>query len=233
MTKRVLLALAVVLGALLVGAPTAAATTYAHPGMAHKHPDNIWGGYVATGTSYKTVTAAWVNPSVDCSAGGIGSWWVGFDGWNTNTVEQIGVDADCTSGSLSYNPWWEMYPRNSHYFADPTHVGDHMTATVTHNSGTSYTLTMSDTTTNWTKTVTASLSGALNDGAEVMVEPIGSATVPLLPNFHNIQFTGVAVDGKAMGGVSTIESTLGRGNTVLATTSALSGSSFSLAWLHN
>jgi hypothetical protein len=241
--NRVLPVLGAALAAALLTGATVAATPqgHAHPGRSHPgvipgkklHDDNIWGGYVATGTNYRTVSASWVNPKVDCSARGIASWWVGFDGWSTTTVEQIGVDADCSNGTLSYNPWWEMYPRDSQYFSEPTAVGDHMTATVTHNRGHSYTMTLADSTAGWTRSFTASLAGAGNDGAEAIVEPIGSATVPELPDFGSLSFTKVTVDHKPMGSVPTVESTIGRGSTVLATTAPLSGSTFRMTWLHN
>lgn len=196
--------------------------------------DSNWGGYVAGGTSYKTVTATWVNPKVDCSVKGIGSWWVGFDGYGTSTVEQIGVDADCTSGTLSYNPWWEMYPGDSHYF-NKAAAGDTMTATVVHNSGSSYTLKLSDSTQGWNKSFDASLDGAQNQGAEVIVEPVGSGggSVPDLPNFGTLTFTGATVDGKDLGSVSTSPLTLSRGGTTLAETGKLSGSSFPMTWKHS
>jgi hypothetical protein len=39
------------------------------------------------------------------------SFWVGFDGDTTATVEQTGSEADCSSGSPVYYGWYEMYPK--------------------------------------------------------------------------------------------------------------------------
>ena len=36
---------------------------------------------------------------------------MGLDGDGTNTVEQIGTDADCSSGKPVYYAWYEMYPK--------------------------------------------------------------------------------------------------------------------------
>ena len=38
------------------------------------------------------------------------SAWVGLDGFTSNTVEQDGIEADCSSGSASYFAWREAFP---------------------------------------------------------------------------------------------------------------------------
>jgi len=47
-----------------------------------------WVGYSATATSFSKVVGSYVQPSISCTTPL--SWdlfWVGFDGYNTNTVE--------------------------------------------------------------------------------------------------------------------------------------------------
>jgi hypothetical protein len=52
--------------------------------------------------SVTDVTGSWTVPAVDCTSpngtpNGYSSFWVGIDGYGSNTVEQIGTDSDCVS----------------------------------------------------------------------------------------------------------------------------------------
>jgi hypothetical protein len=78
----------------------------------------IWSGYVAATNpntpQSNTVTAvygSWVVPRVTAAAGSYGytSTWIGIDGWNTGTVEQLGTEQDIVNGQPVYKAWWEMY----------------------------------------------------------------------------------------------------------------------------
>lgn len=220
------------LAALLGAVPATATATPAHT-PAHlphlRHAGDYWGGYsIQHGGT--TVTASWVNPSVECSNRSVNSVWDGFDGAGiSDTVEQIGIDLDCSSGTIEYNPWYEMYPKDSIYFNEPTKAGDSMTATVVHNSGTKYTLTLADPTENWTKTFTSSLSGAQDATAEVIMERLTDT----IDNFGSVTFTNCTLDGSAFGNTSTDKYTLANNsNTVQVTTGALSGSQFNMTWKH-
>ena len=71
-----------------------------------------WAGYSATGGTFTSVSATWKQPAATCtSATAYSSFWVGLDGDGTNTVEQTGTDADCSSGKPVYYAWYEMYPK--------------------------------------------------------------------------------------------------------------------------
>jgi hypothetical protein len=222
------------LAALLGAVPATAAPASAHtPAPAHlphlRHAGDYWGGYsIQHGGT--TVTASWVNPTVKCSNGSVNSLWDGFDGAGiSDTVEQIGIDLDCSSGTIEYNPWYEMYPRDSVYFNEPTRAGDAMTATVAHNSGTKYTLTLADPTENWSKTFTSTLSGAQDATAEVIMERLTDT----IDNFGSMTFTNCTLDGSPFGNSSTDKYTLANNsNTVQVTTGALNGSQFSMTWKH-
>jgi hypothetical protein len=50
--------------------------------------------------------------------------WVGLDGWNSASVEQIGIDQNCNHGKLTFAPWVEMYPADSIYFSERVKPGD-------------------------------------------------------------------------------------------------------------
>src|SRR5439155_1503462 len=59
-----------------------------------------WAGNAASGTTFTDVKGTWTEPAVTCSKNQvqIASFWVGIDGFTSNTVEQIGADADCVHG---------------------------------------------------------------------------------------------------------------------------------------
>lgn len=74
-----------------------------------------WSGYAAYGTTFTNVKGSWTEPAASCEsvrANGytLAAFWVGLDGYESNTVEQIGTEADCTGTSAHYYAWYELYP---------------------------------------------------------------------------------------------------------------------------
>ncbi|MGO9079072.1 MAG: G1 family glutamic endopeptidase [Streptosporangiaceae bacterium] len=92
--------------------------TGAAPGGITQYTSGNWAGYAAlTGnstTSFKSVTAQFEVPAVNCSKTGSGYsfayHWVGLDGFSDSTVEQTGIADLCEAGSPVYDAWWETYP---------------------------------------------------------------------------------------------------------------------------
>ncbi|GAA1667776.1 G1 family glutamic endopeptidase [Fodinicola feengrottensis] len=238
--KTVIRRTAVVLLAVGIGlspnAVSAATPTHYH-GAAFVHgnngnvfkrsEDSAWGGY-AVSKGGQTIVASWVNPRVDCSGGGVNSAWDGFDGYGTQTVEQIGIDLDCSSGSAVYKPWYEMYPRDSVYFDQTTSEGDQMTATVTHDSGINYTLTLADSTQNWSRTFHDSLDGANDSTAEVIMERLSSN----VDNFGSMTFSGCQLDGQPFGNSAPDAITIASNGVDQATPGNIDGDHFDMTWDH-
>lgn len=96
-----------------------------------------WSGYAAiTGCSgspnptYGTVTAvsgSWTVPAVAANINGdtFSSTWVGIDGYNNSTVEQIGTEQDVINGSQSNYAWFDLYPAGTQEIEGfPVNVGD-------------------------------------------------------------------------------------------------------------
>ena len=78
----------------------------------HRDLDN-WSGYAVTGAngSFHSVSASWTEPTATCSGSAeYASFWVGLDGYNSNSVEQTGTEADCDGRTGQYYGWYEMYP---------------------------------------------------------------------------------------------------------------------------
>ena len=195
-----------------------------------------WSGYAATG-SFTSVPASWTEPAGHCtSATRYSSFWVGLDGYNSNTVEQTGSEVDCSGGSPVYYSWYEMYPAFPVNFSNAVRPGDHFNGSVTFNGGSSYTLVLSDTTQGWSHTIHASLSGAANSSAEAIVEApcctSGGGILPLA-DFGTVHFTSVKANGFAIGGYGPTKITMvnGSGQAKDSVTSLTGGGNFSATWL--
>ncbi len=242
-----------------VGSP---ATTNAATLTVEAEASYNWSGYVAAGSSgeFTSVSASWTVPSVSCSgdATTYSSQWVGIDGGNgSETVEQDGTEADCSSGKAVYDAWWEMYGDTapavnggdevelspSHY---PIAPGDSISASVSV-SGTNWTLTIADNTHPWSGgafSTTISFSGGEQSSAEWIVErpeTCSPCSVAALSDFGSASFTSAAAtttgDGSAQSiaalGGSSIEMVSENGdNPVLAAPGPLdsTGQDFTDTW---
>lgn len=194
-----------------------------------------WSGYAASGGTFTSVSASWVQPAVHCgSATTYSSFWVGIDGDGSNSVEQTGTEADCYGGQASYSSWYEMYPAYPVNYSNSVSPGDHFTASVSV-SGTTFTLVLSDTTKGWTKTTRKTSSTAQDYSAEVIAEaPSSSSGVLPLSNFGTASFTNSTANGQPIGNFSPDRINMASGSTAKATTSSLSGGeNFSVTWDHS
>lgn len=205
-----------------------------------------WAGYAVTGGAgaYSSVSGSWIAPAVTCGQGSqYAAFWVGIDGFNSNTVEQTGILAQCSSGAAKYSAWYEFYPASPVYApaSDAVVPGDAIHGTVTFASGT-FTATLVDATRGWTYTSPATaVSGAARSSAECIAErPAIGGSLTKLANFGTASFgqdyTSVSgtcdANGAAFGPSATAITMVGRSGKVLAQTSALSsdGTSFTVTW---
>ncbi len=221
-----------------------------------------WAGYADTNDTFSAVASSWTEPTVNCanSGGALGlgtfngllggpeaasAFWVGLDGYNSTSVEQLGTDSDCVSGSPSYYAWYEMYPNPSVTLPSqyPVQPGDRMTALVASNpAGTSFTLDLKDATAGWFFSTTQTGSGFARSSAEAIAEAPSSCTVLFcsevpLADFGQVNYSGsAAIDTSGTKGTLSAfnanEITMAENGTTLATPSSLSsgGSSFSVTW---
>src|SRR5262245_61239382 len=130
----------------LAAAGTAAAST-----VIARDVSSNWSGYVASGTTFSSVTATWVQPELDCTSTGssASAFWVGLGG-NTdgsNALEQAGTGAECDAdGTGTYYAWYELVPAPSITIPLAVQPGDTITATVSV-AGTKVTLVVKNLTT--------------------------------------------------------------------------------------
>ena len=256
-------------GALLVTAAIAAAVSVGAPGIAAAPRGTVsagpdegygtatsanWAGYAVSGGTFTKVAGNWVQPHATCPAKPSegAAFWVGIDGLAKadTTVEQIGTDSDCVTGTPTYYAWFQMYPKAAVFLPQskyPVVAGETMAAQV---SGSAKIFTLS---------ISATLSGVLKwhysskqtaktlpkaSSAEWIAEapcvspPTPCKTVPLA-DFGTVNFSGLSVVGKATnpktGFTDTeITMTVPKSTTVKARPSALSSgkTAFSVTWLH-
>jgi len=167
--KRILLLAAASTSALLPSASvtaTAAPAVFHHPAIHNRGVQSAgwassnWSGYAKTGT-YTSATARWVVPGVTATkSASYSSAWVGIDGFNNSNLIQTGTESDWYNGSAHYNAWWEILPAPETPISSITvHPGDVMTASITKGGGSTWTITITNTTTNQTFTTQKSYSG--------------------------------------------------------------------------
>ncbi len=157
-----------------------------------------WSGYADVTTKagkFGAVSGKWTVPSVSCnSEDRIESSWVGLDGANDGTVEQLGTVSQCFQGKAVHYSWYEMYPSGEVVVSKGVKGGDHISASVTR-SGTSYTLKLTDSTTSGnTIKVTKSCSTCKNQDAEWIAERPKLATTGIVPlaKFSSTGFTSAS-----------------------------------------
>lgn len=252
-------------GSMLAAAPAASASTVhlGHPATAHgfipgglmqrptSGPDgrivhgkyqaesSNWSGYAVTGATghFTSVSANWTQPTASCTSGDkYAAFWVGLDGYSSNSVEQTGSDSDCVGASPSYYGWYEMYPANPVYYSNTVRPGDSMSASVTFSGTNTYTLVLTDHTQGWTKTQNINKSGFSRSSAEVITEaPCCTAGGGILPlaDFHTINYTSSSDNGSSMGGQSPTSIIMvdNSGRDKDSTSSMTSGGNFSNTWI--
>src|SRR6476469_2492175 len=134
-------------------AGSASAVPNASGGSRHQAESTNWSGYAATTGTYTSVSASWTEPTGTCSGSRkYSSFWVGLDGFNSNSVEQTGSEVDCSGRTAIYYSWYEMFPAAPVNYSNTVRPGDHFTASVTFSGTNTYTLKLSDTTQGWTHT---------------------------------------------------------------------------------
>jgi hypothetical protein len=207
-------------------------------GKYYQEQSTNWSGYAASGGdgSFNSVSASWTQPTATCNDNGdeYAAFWVGLDGFNSNSVEQTGTDSDCDGGSPDYYGWYEMYPADPVYFDNTVEPGDSMYASVTFTGTDTYTLTLIDYTQNWTQTETENESGLANSSAEVITEAPSSYSGPLpLADFGTVNFSGSSVNGGSMDSQNPTQIIMvGSSGDQLDNTSSMDGSGdFSNTWL--
>ena len=163
------------------------------PGLRNGQSLN-WSGYAVTGSagSVSDVKGSWIVPAIVGSypaTNQYSSFWVGIDGYTSNTVEQTGTDSDCQSGIPTYYAWYEFYPQRSFIISSLTiKPGDTMFAEVNYSSKNSFTVVIRDQTTGKAFSTSHKVSSAARTSAEWIAEAPSSGGILPLANFGAVNF---------------------------------------------
>jgi len=185
-----------------------------------------WAGYAITGSQVNAVGGTWVVPTASSSPANANSAvWVGIDGFNDSTVEQIGTTEQVVNGKASYNAWVEFFgdasaggAKGPLYFETPialtVNPGDTISAAVVFESSTSSTSSFlfeikdvpanGGPTETWSQTLSTQYVVPQRASGEWIVEaPGGSNGEFTLANIGTVQFSQAwATVGTQTGAIS-------------------------------
>ncbi len=157
-----------------------------------------WSGYavISSPGSVSDVVGSWkVTPLAgNCTSDRYSAFWVGIDGMTSNTVEQIGSESDCQNGAPAYYTWYEFYPRADHDLFE-VKPGDVMSAEVKYLGGSSFFVSITDTTTGRSFNVTTRVNAQRSSAEWVTEAPATTgrhARTNILPlaNFGTVPWKG-------------------------------------------
>lgn len=220
--------------------PGGVARVIGHGGRNATATSTNWSGYAVTGASgaFHSVSASWTQPTATCTTrrAQYASFWVGLDGYNSNSVEQTGTDSDCSGRTPQYYGWYEMFPAFPVNFSNTVRPGDSMSASVTFSGTSTFTLVLHDATQGWTQTITKNQTGLARSSAEVITEaPSSNSGVLPLADFNTINYSTSSANGTSLGSQSPIAITMvnNSGTAKDSTSSISSGGAFSNTWIRS
>ena len=125
------------------------------------------------------------------------STWIGIDGVGASTLIQTGTEQDTSSGTTTYSAWVELLPGSSMTITNaPVSAGDAMQASVVETAPSSdlWTVTIQDTTANWTFSQTFSYTTPGLSAEWIEEAPTVNGNQSVLANFGNTTFAGIGVE---------------------------------------
>jgi hypothetical protein len=166
-----------------------------------------WAGFDdSTDGPFTTVTGTWTQPRVRTTGSTFtdAAFWVGLDGDNSDTVEQIGTEG-YSEGVAGYDAWYEMYPLYPVAIDMAIHAGDVLTGTVTWTPPAKFTMTLVDHTTGapytTPPTLVMSTVPQLASAEAIAEAPTDDSSGDVIPatNFGIVRFTGCSFNDQPVG----------------------------------
>ena len=195
-----------------------------------------WSGYGESG-AFTSIGGSWTVPAVVATAGATrySSTWIGIDGLANRFLIQTGTESDVIGGVVRYDAWTEVLPQPERVVPRMTvGPGNHMTAIIRQVSGRTWTITVSDTTTGTSYTLTRKYKGPGASAEWIEERPQVGRNLATLAPYGSTTFTGLTADGTvphlvAADAISMIGNSPSQ---VISTPSALSasGTAFSVAY---
>jgi hypothetical protein len=195
-----------------------------------------WSGYGESG-SFTSIAGSWTVPAVTATAGAteFSSTWIGIDGLADRDLIQTGTESDVIGGVAHYDAWTEVLPQAERIVPTMTiRPGDRMTAEIGQVAGRTWTITVSDTTTGASYSLTRRYKGPGTSAEWIEERPEVGRSLATLAPYGSTTFTGLTADGTNphLVGADAISMIAGPGSPVISVPSPLStsGTAFTVAY---
>lgn len=184
-----------------------------------------WSGYAVTGSGFHAITGKWVVPAVSATRRATySSSWIGIDGFNNSSLIQTGTEQDYYSGKAHYDAWWEILPAAETVIPSLTiHPGDSMSASITQNSGSSWTIAITDNTTGQSFSINKTYTGPQTSAEWIQEAPTVGGRVANLAHYGQTIFDPGTVNGANPGLVSSDSGVMKQNGVQVSTPSSPDG----------
>jgi hypothetical protein len=196
-----------------------------------------WSGYAALGGPFTSVSGTFTVPNL--TSGPVStstSEWVGIDGATSNdqSLIQAGVAENYNAGTnlVSLHAWWEILPAAETPISMTVSPGNTITVVISQLSGSTWQISIANTSTGQNFTTQQSYSGSLSSAEWIVEAPgsqIGNQVIQTTLGQYspNVTFTNVSTTG-AEG--SLMASVMVQGGTTVSQPSALTPAGFTVAY---
>jgi hypothetical protein len=157
-----------------------------------------WAGYAvvsdlndATSGIVTDVVGQWNVPSVSASrASSFSAVWIGIDGHESSTIQQIGTSQDNQDGVLMYYAWYEIAPDPPILIDLNVSPGNSMSAEVRYIGANQFTFTLNNLTTGDSFSTTETVAAERRSAEWVVEAPSSASRILPLANFGSVTFRG-------------------------------------------
>lgn len=159
----------------------------------------VWAGYHTSTGDVTRVTATWTQPWVGQRGvePNVVGFWIGLEGHDGNTVEQIGTDGYCDGAVTQYHAWYELYPAPTVPIDLAINPSDTVSATVVSLGRDRFRLTLVNDTTG-ARFATTQIAKGVGDTAAAIIVEVPQRSGVTLAGFGTVRFTKCAVDGRPL-----------------------------------
>ncbi|HUY53807.1 MAG TPA: G1 family glutamic endopeptidase, partial [Candidatus Nanopelagicaceae bacterium] len=131
------------------------------------------------------------------------SEWVGVDGFNNSDLIQAGIQESPVPGSTTtfyLFPWWEILPATETPITTMTvNPADQVTITISQLSGSTWTITLDDSTDGQSFTTNQTYTGPGASAEWIVEAPQVGVSISTLADYTTTTFSGLGATGPQMG----------------------------------
>ncbi|MHB8394422.1 MAG: G1 family glutamic endopeptidase [Candidatus Dormibacteria bacterium] len=163
-----------------------------------------WSGYVLQSGPYTQVSGTFTVPSLyQGQTNTYLSEWVGVDGFNNSDLIQAGIQEYPVPGSTTrfyLFPWWEILPATETPITTMTvNPADQVTITISQLSGSTWTITLDDSTDGQSFTTNQTYTGPGASAEWIVEAPEVGVSISTLADYTTTTFSGLGATGPQMG----------------------------------